>query len=265
MSDSPLVVPNPWDRLRRFTPARLALGRAGTSLPTADHLAFQLDHARACDAVHSALDVKAVEAKLKALGLATVSVRSGAQDRQTYLRRPDLGRRLDGASRERLAGAAASPPDIALAVVDGLSALAVERHAATFLEAFLPRARAEGLTLGPAVVALQGRVALGDEIGEVLGASLVVVLIGERPGLSSPDSMGLYMTYAPRVGRTDAERNCISNIRDEGLSPKVAANTLIMLLREARRRRLSGVLLKDETERDGGTIAEDPASGARPA
>lgn len=253
-SGGPLIVPSAWEQLRRFTRARIALGRAGTSLPTAAHLDFQFDHARARDAVHSPLAVEAVERNLKSLGLDAVVVRSAAPDRQAYLRRPDLGRRLDAGSRRTLTeAAAASPdrPDLVLAVVDGLSSLAIERNVVSFLETLLPRLRGESLALGPAVLAVQGRVALGDEIAEILGASLVVVLIGERPGLSSPDSMGVYLTYAPRVGRTDAERNCISNVHPDGMSYAVAVNKLCYLIQEARRRELSGVQLKDETDAAG--------------
>ena len=258
----PFVVSNDWRQLRQLTRARIALGRAGTSLPTAAHLDFQFDHARARDAVHSALRVERVEDALKPLGLGTLVVRSAAGDRQTYLKRPDLGRRLDDASRRQLIEAAARSagrPSLVLAVVDGLSALAIERNAAPFLDALLPLLGDERLTVGPVVVALQGRVALGDDIAGTLGAELVVVLIGERPGLSSPDSMGLYMTWAPRVGCTDAERNCISNVRPEGLRYDAAAGKLHYLIREARRRKLSGVALKDETDGDGAMPSTPPS------
>lgn len=257
----PFVVPNDWRRLRRLTPARIALGRAGTSLPTAAHLDFQFDHARARDTVHSALRVEIVEDALKSLGLETLVVRSAAGDRQTYLKRPDLGRRLDEQSRRQLieaAGRSDDRPDLVLAVVDGLSALAIERHAAPFLKALLPRLTDERLTVGAAVVAIQGRVALGDEIAELLQAHLVVVLIGERPGLSSPDSMGIYMTWAPQVGKTDADRNCISNVRADGMSYAAAASKLHYLIRAALRGKLSGVQLKDETNMDGAIIAARP-------
>jgi ethanolamine ammonia-lyase small subunit len=219
--------------LRSFTPARVGIGRAGDSLPTAELLRFQLDHARARDAVHDPLDPAS-------LGVPHVLVRSAAPDRATYLRRPDLGRRLAPDTRlER------GDYDAAFVIVDGLSAPAVHRHAAALLGAVTPLL--ESWRLAPLTVALQGRVAIGDEIGERLGARLVVVLIGERPGLTSPDSLGAYLTWDPRSGRTDAERNCISNIRAEGLSYRAAAGTLVFLMTAARSRRLSGVALKDES------------------
>jgi ethanolamine ammonia-lyase small subunit len=261
MTDTP-VIPSAWRQLRQHTQARIALGRAGTSLPTSAHLDFQFDHARARDAVHRALRVDALAEGLRSLGLDPVAVHSAAPDRAAYLQRPDLGRRLDGASRQALepfAPQGEGRPDVALVVVDGLSALAVEQNVVPFLDALLPRLDSAGLTLARTTVAVQGRVALGDEIGELLGASLVVVLIGERPGLSSPDSMGLYMTHAPRLGRTDADRNCISNVRPQGLSYDAAANKLFYLVREARRRGLSGVTLKDETGMDGALIADSPS------
>jgi ethanolamine ammonia-lyase small subunit len=222
--------------LRAHTPARVALGRAGHSLPTAELLRFQLDHARARDAVHEALDPSS-------LGLPHVLVRSAAPDRETYLRRPDLGRRLaEGEALER------GDYDAAIIVVDGLSAPAVHRHARPVVDALLKRLQAgpTAWRLAPAVVVLQGRVAVGDEIGERLGARMSVVLIGERPGLTSRDSLGAYLTWDPRPGRCDAERNCVSNIRTEGLSYGAAAATLEFLMSAARTRRLSGVALKDE-------------------
>jgi ethanolamine ammonia-lyase small subunit len=218
--------------LRAHTPARVALGRVGHSIPTAELLRFQLDHARARDAVYEALDPGS-------LGLPHVLVRSGAADRATFLRRPDLGRRLADA-----APLARGDYDAAFVIADGLSAPAVHRHARPLLDAVTPRLA--GWRLAPLTVVLQGRVAIGDEIGARLGARMAVVLIGERPGLTSPDSLGVYLTWDPRPGRTDAERNCISNIRTEGLSYEAAAGTLEFLMTAARSRRLSGVLLKDE-------------------
>jgi ethanolamine ammonia-lyase small subunit len=218
--------------LRTFTPARVAIGRTGHSLTAAELLRFQLDHARARDAVHQALDPAS-------LGIPHVLVRSAAPDRATYLRRPDLGRRLaGGTSLER------GDYDAAFIIADGLSAPAVHRHAVPLLDAVAPKL--EGWRLAPLTVVLQGRVAIGDEIGERLGARVAVVLIGERPGLTSPDSLGAYLTWDPRPGRTDAERNCVSNIRAEGLSCAAAAGTLVFLMNAARSRRLSGVALKDE-------------------
>jgi ethanolamine ammonia-lyase small subunit len=244
-------VTDPWTALRRLTPARIALGRTGVSLPTSAHLEFQLAHARARDAVHDRLDTEAVARGIEALDLKTLQLKSAAADRAIYLQRPDLGRRLDDPSRQLLSrrtAARKSPHlDLALVVADGLSALAVARNAVPLLGAFLPHARREGWSISPVALVEQGRVAVGDEVGALLGASAVAVLIGERPGLSSPDSLGVYLTYAPKPGRTDAERNCISNIRDGGLPHESAARTLHYLVREALLRRLSGVELKDES------------------
>lgn len=249
-----ILTPNPWDELKKLTAARIALGRAGTSLPTRAHLAFQFDHARARDAVHRPLDVLRVAAELEALGLTAEQLASAAETRAIYLQRPDLGRRLDAASRDKLAPAAPKP-DVAFAIVDGLSSFAVENNAAPFLERLLPLLSTAGLSFGPAAIATQGRVAIGDEIGEILGARLIVVLIGERPGLSSPDSLGLYLTHAPKIGRNDAERNCISNIRPEGLSFAVAARKAAYLIGQSFARAISGVALKDETDGDGFLLA----------
>lgn len=244
---SDTIVPNPWSTLRRHTPARIGLGRAGVSQPTAAHLAFQLAHAQARDAVHRELDHEALAASLCAAGLATLDLHSAATDRAMYLQRPDLGRRLDDRSTALLAGCEVEgPPDLALIVADGLSALAIERHALAFISALRPLL-ASDWRWAPVAVVRQARVAIGDPIGHALGAKLAVVLIGERPGLSSPDSMGVYVTWAPRLGRVDAERNCISNVRPEGLAPDAAAARLAWLLNEARTRQVTGVALKDES------------------
>jgi ethanolamine ammonia-lyase small subunit len=216
--------------LRSFTPARVAIGRTGHSLPTSELLRFRLDHARARDAVYETLDPAS-------LGIPHILLRSSATDRATYLRRPDLGRRLAPGTRlER------GDYDAALVIADGLSAPAVHRHAPPLLDALLPKLA--DWKLAPLCVALQGRVAIGDEIGHGLGARLAVVLIGERPGLTSPDSLGIYVTWDPRPGRTDAERNCISNVRTEGLSYSAAAELLALLMNAARERRLTGVALQ---------------------
>lgn len=243
----PPVTPNPWTALRRHTEARIALGRAGVSLPSAAHLSFQLDHARARDAVHLPLDRAALHAALaQASGLEVLDLHSAAADRLEYLQRPDLGRRLDEASRARLAARPVATCDVGFVIADGLSARAVHEHAAALLVALLPKL--DGWTPGPLALVAQGRVAIGDEIGAALAARLVVVLIGERPGLSSPDSLGVYLTWAPRPGRSDAERNCISNVRPAGLPYAAAAHRLAHLMNEARRRGLSGVGLKDDSE-----------------
>ena len=231
-----------WRDLRRFTSARVALGRAGNAVPTQAHLAFQAAHAAARDAVHAELDVEALAA---AIQMPVRMVRSACPDRRTYLLRPDLGRRLDDADRAMLA-ASPCPGAVAFVVADGLSAVAVQKHAPFLLDPVVPALGPVPGGAGPVIVALQARVAIGDAIGEALQAAAVVVLIGERPGLSAPDSLGAYLTWAPRIGRTDAERNCISNIREGGLPVAAAADKLLWLLGEMRVRGLSGVALKDE-------------------
>jgi len=224
------VIFDPWTGLRELTSARIALGRAGHSLPTRELLAFQLAHAKARDAVGRALDLTMFNESLL--------LHSAARDRATYLRRPDLGRRLDAESAGRITR---GDWDAALIVADGLSAAAIHRHARPFLDALL--AELADWSIAPVCVVEQGRVAIGDEIGERMGAKLAVVLIGERPGLSSPDSMGVYLTWSPRIGRTDAERNCVSNIRAEGLEPVLAARRVAAIMRAAREQRITGVEL----------------------
>jgi ethanolamine ammonia-lyase small subunit len=255
------VVGNPWSTLRRFTPARIGLGRAGVSLPTAAQLDFQLAHAQARDAVHRPLDVQALRADIEALGLATVALHSAATSRAMYLQRPDLGRQLGVESRvqlEALRTRGITSHDISFAVVDGLSALAVQRHAAPLIAAVLATPTASAWSQAPVAVVEQGRVAVGDEIGALQDSRIVVVLIGERPGLSSPDSLGLYLTWAPRPGRNDAERNCISNVRPEGLGYRDAAAKLVYLLEQALSRELTGVGLKDESGAAGEALTTQP-------
>ena len=232
--------------LRAATPARIFLPRAGLALATQANLQFQLDHAEARDAVHERLDVEALIKALRSRGLEVLRLASAARDRRTYLLRPDLGRELDEASRAHLAGSA-DDYDIAFVIADGLSARAVSSHAIALLDEAMPAFQQGSWKLAPVVVVEQGRVAIGDEIGEILGARLVAVLIGERPGLSSPDSLGVYLTFAPRVGRNDAERNCLSNIRSQGMTYTEAAQRLFYLCGEARRRQLTGGELKDDT------------------
>ncbi|HTX41307.1 MAG TPA: ethanolamine ammonia-lyase subunit EutC [Acidobacteriaceae bacterium] len=243
-----------WTEVRRFTPARIGLGRVGASLPTRPLLAFDLAHAQARDAVHSPFDAEGLARELRSSGFPEpLTVSSRARDRTEYLLRPDLGRSLDDASRSRLRAHAepARPCHLAIVVADGLSSMAPARHAVPLLREFFslhaPQSGGRDPENVTIVVANLARVALGDEVGELLGASAAVVLIGERPGLSSPDSLGIYLTWAPRVGRTDAERNCISNIRPDGLPYPEAARRLAHLLAEARRLRLSGVALKDSS------------------
>ncbi|MDP1741857.1 ethanolamine ammonia-lyase subunit EutC [Polaromonas sp.] len=254
------VIDNPWQQLRQFTAARIALGRSGVSLPTQPQLAFQLAHARARDAVHLALDVPQLLQELESAGLTQAGealvLESAAADRLQYLQRPDLGRRLSDASRGRLKAfpdeAMAHGFDLAVVVADGLSALAVAQQAVPLLRALQPHLSAAQWSLAPLVIVRQGRVAVGDEIGQLLGARALLLLIGERPGLSSPDSLGAYLSWMPRVGLTDASRNCISNIRPMGLSCEEAAIKVHYLISEMQRRQLSGVLLKDESSADSG-------------
>jgi ethanolamine ammonia-lyase small subunit len=259
----PSVIANPWQQLQRFTAARIALGRCGASLPTQPHLAFQLAHAQARDAVHLPLDGARILQDLQR-GIASadrcLQLHSAATDRLEYLQRPDLGRRLNDESRQALQaltgnhfrGSGETPADAAydLAVVisDGLSARAVLQHAAPFLAVVMPALAENAWTVGPIAVVRLGRVAVADEVACLLRARAVMHLIGERPGLSSPDSMGLYLTWAPRVGMHDAQRNCVSNIRPAGLGHDAAARKLLHLLSAMFRRRLSGVELKDESD-----------------
>jgi ethanolamine ammonia-lyase small subunit len=250
------VTPARWQGLRQFTDARIALGRAGHSLPTTAHLSFQLDHAQARDAVHLAFNPQDIASGLQALALESFILHSAATDRSTYLQRPDLGRRLDDRSRQKLLDwqSQRSPQaarfDLAFVVADGLSALAIHRNAVDLIAATLKilRADAQPLTVAPVVIAEQARVALGDDAGAALQANVVAVLIGERPGLSSPDSLGVYLTWAPRVGLTDASRNCISNVRSAGLAIPAAAQKLHHLLTQSRQRQLTGVDLKDDSD-----------------
>ena len=263
LDEVPYVTPAGWGTLRRFTDARIALGRAGHSLPTAPHLAFQLAHAMARDAVHLPFDAHGVAAGVQALGLEAVQLHSAAADRATYLQRPDLGRRLDEASRKSLQQRHAAPVDLAFVVGDGLSALAIHQNAVPLIEATLRRLQGDKnpWTVGSVAIVEQARVAVGDEAGAGLKARCVVVLIGERPGLSSPDSMGLYLTWAPQPGLTDANRNCISNVRPAGLAIEAAAAKLVHLLAAARQGQISGVGLKDDHD----DHAALPAGGGDPS
>ncbi|GAB2181429.1 ethanolamine ammonia-lyase subunit EutC [Denitratisoma sp. agr-D3] len=250
MSTPPSLIRDPWQQLRAFTQARIALGRSGVSLPTAEVLRFGLAHAQARDAVHQPLDVTVMQARFHEAGFATLAVTSQAENRSAYLRRPDWGRRLAQESAALLQANAATlwgdAPKLAFVAADGLSSLACQTHSQALLQAltpYLPEIRES-----PVVIATQARVALGDEVGQLLGAEMVVVLIGERPGLSSPDSLGVYLTSRPRVGLTDADRNCISNVRPEGLDYPEAARKLAFLIAGARRLGRSGVDLKDDSD-----------------
>ncbi|ODT21595.1 MAG: ethanolamine ammonia-lyase [Hyphomicrobium sp. SCN 65-11] len=237
-----------WRRLSELTPARIALGRTGSGLPTTEAMKFALAHAQARDAVHTPLDPAQLAAGLDDLGLAHLTVSSSAVSRHSYLLRPDLGRRLDASGRQAVsARRPTGGVDIALVIADGLSARAAHAHAIGMTAALIPYTQKNAWSLGPVVVVTQGRVAIGDEIGALLGARLALVMIGERPGLSSPDSLGLYLTFAPEPGRTDGERNCLSNIHGTGMSLEEAAFKAAWLMREAFSRRLTGVSLKDES------------------
>jgi ethanolamine ammonia-lyase small subunit len=233
--------------LRELTPARVGLGRAGASMPTKALLEFTLDHARARDAVHAVFDAAAIISGLGGLGLRPVQVSSQARDRKEYLRRPDLGRMLDPPSKHLLANRDGGPCQLAVVVGDGLSPSAVNAHAVELVRSLVPRLAADGIEIDRAVVASGVRVALGDEIGAIVGARMVVMLIGERPGLSAPDSLGAYLTFAPKPGLTDAERNCVSNIHGSGLGYDEAAVRIAWLIREGLARRITGVALKDES------------------
>jgi ethanolamine ammonia-lyase small subunit len=264
MPPAALAVPaDPWHDLRRFTPARLALGRTGGSAPTAALLAFNLDHALARDAVHAPFDAASLAAALSALPAApeVLPLATVAPDRATFLRRPDQGGQLDPSSAARLeaqAALAGPAPDLVIVISDGLSALAAHRQGPPLLAALLPLLRTAGLTLAPLCVVRHARVALLAEVGSRLRASLALILLGERPGLGTPDSLGAYFEFAPQPGHTNADRNCVSNIRPAGLPPPAAAEKIVALLLAARAQRQSGVTLKDDTP---GPLA----AGATPA
>ncbi|MBB1361036.1 ethanolamine ammonia-lyase subunit EutC [Shewanella sp. SR44-4] len=258
------VVSNPWRDLRRFTDARIGLGRAGISLPTSELLAFQLSHAQARDAVNLPLNIDALAIDLSNILLLDnvtypIRVNSQVDDRITYLQRPDLGRKLAESGRKTLlhhmnsqGQAADTQYDLAIVVVDGLSSLAVQNNAKPFINELLSQLHQQhsGWNIAPITIVEQGRVAIGDDIGQLLNAQVVMVLIGERPGLSSPDSLGLYLTWAPKTGLNDACRNCISNIRPAGLPYTEAAKRAVYLLTQAKKLKLTGVNLKDRTQDD---------------
>jgi len=243
-----LARPDPWNVLARFTPARIGLGRAGGSIPTQPLLEFQLAHARARDAVQRDLDTDTVTRELMERGFAMLQLHSAAPDRETFIQRPDLGRILSPGAKALLENQARTAHvfDAVFVVADGLSALAIERHAPALLDHIAPKLGEANWRLAPVCLVRQGRVAVGDEIGALLPAAMAVMLIGERPGLSSPDSLGVYLTWDPMPGRSNAERNCISNVRPEGLSYALAAHKLFYLMTQARRRKLSGVALKED-------------------
>jgi ethanolamine ammonia-lyase small subunit len=247
-NDEPAVTQDPWHSLTQLTPARIALGRAGMSLPTSASLEFQLAHALARDAVNMPLDFEKLEQRLALLGYQTRILQTQAENQSVYLQRPDLGRLLSESASDCLQHTAKIPVDAVVVVADGLSSIAIEQHAAPFLSLLLPELQTNGYKLSPVCLVKYGRVAIGDAIAEHYAARLCIVLIGERPGLSSPDSMGIYYTYQAKSGiSTDADRNCISNIHKNGLSYKQALKKLLFLVNESEKLQLSGVNLKDET------------------
>lgn len=236
-----------WTALRRFTQARIALGRAGHAIPTKAQLDFQLAHAQARDAVHLPWAIDAFAGQVRDLGLEALILDTPVTSRDQYLRRPDLGRVITEESRLRLMDLASSETDVALIVTNGLSSTAVERHGIPLLQAIADGYRERHIRMAPVSLVINGRVALSDQIGSLLGARVVVIIVGERPGLSAADSLGIYMTFGPQPGNSDAMRNCISNIRPpEGLGYEAAAAKLLYLTGEAMRRGISGVALKDE-------------------
>lgn len=257
MNNLEIIVQNPWAELREYTDARIGLGRSGVSIPTSHSLEFQLAHAQAQDAVHLPLDVEYVVENLSKINLCQeiftpVLLHSQAINRTIYLQRPDFGRKLDHKSIEILKKVNTLKDekyDLSIVIVDGLSSLAIRENATIFIEKLVESLSndTQEWKLSPFTIVQQGRVAIGDEVGEILNSKITIVLIGERPGLSSPDSMGLYLTYNPKSGLTDASRNCISNIRNEGLSYEEAVKKTMYLLKESRRLELSGVNLKDRT------------------
>lgn len=245
--DKQLIQADPWASLRAFTTARIALGRTGTAIPLKEVLAFRLAHAHARDAVYSRLDSTKLQEQLQPFRLPLEVLHSSAADRYEYLQRPDKGRKLEAAAVTQLSSTQKTPQgyDVVLVLGDGLSATAVNMHTYPLLNLLIPMLQGANMRIGPVCLVQQARVAIGDEIGALLQAKTIVMLIGERPGLSAADSLGVYLTYAPRPGLTDEARNCISNIRREGLQYAPAAGKIFYLLQEALRLQLSGVQLKD--------------------
>jgi len=239
-------IPDTWGSLKAFTNARIALGRAGVATPIKEVLSFKMCHAHARDAVYSILDVDKLVESLEQFQIPILIVNSKATNRSVYLQRPDLGRRLHDASANNLKGESSHSADVAIIIADGLSATAINEHAAQVVKKLIPFLKQSVLTIAPIVIAQQARVAIADEIGSLLNAKLSVILIGERPGLSSPDSMGAYITYQPSPGKTDESRNCVSNIRPEGLSYDPAAEKITKLINASLQLKFSGVALKDD-------------------
>jgi ethanolamine ammonia-lyase small subunit len=257
-----METPDSWTRLRDFTAARIALGRAGGSQPTGPLLDFRLAHARARDAVLAVFEPQELAGTLREMGCDPVVLDSCAPDRATYLQRPDFGRRLSNDARETLSALARQPgPDLVIMVSDGLSSLAAMEQSTPLLQALLPRLEADGWRLAPLFIVRHARVAIQDEVGGILSAGLSLILLGERPGLGSPDSLGAYFTHRPMPGKTDAARNCVSNIRAQGLPPEMAARKLHALLTASRRQGLSGVGLKDDVSFLPDSASPPPLAG----
>jgi ethanolamine ammonia-lyase small subunit len=239
--------PDAWQFLQNYTPARIARGRTGHSIPTSELLKFQADHAQARDAVYSELDIANLNESIsKAFDLQIINLKSEVKNRPQYLQRPDLGRTLSQESREELIGISSSESDICFVIADGLSAEAINQNALPILENLIPKLTTINWGIAPICIVEQGRVAIADEIGFLLKSEIVVILIGERPGLTSPNSMGAYITFRPHVGMTDESRNCVSNIRPEGMVFQLATDKILYLLAEMKSKKLSGVGLKDE-------------------
>ena len=249
------IDPDEWEPLKAYTRARIALGRTGVSIPLKESLQFRLAHAHAKDAVYSTLNTAALQATLSRIGLSVHCVKSQADNRDVYLQRPDLGRLLADSSADQLRQLVSPPADIGLIIADGLSATAVMENAEPVIRLLVEKLQQAGYSLAPLVLVEQGRVAITDAIGAVLQPRLAIIFIGERPGLSSFDSMGAYITYAPQPGLTDERRNCISNIREEGLSALMAVDKLMYLIDMAFRLKLTGVALKDN---DGLSAGDSP-------
>ncbi|MFN4149586.1 MAG: ethanolamine ammonia-lyase subunit EutC [Candidatus Sericytochromatia bacterium] len=248
MSKNNIIKDNPWNFLKSFTNARIAIGRSGNSITTNEMLKFQVAHAQARNAVHTEIDIDLFIKDLKELKKEIITLNSAVQNKREYLQRPDLGRKLSLESENILNNYPNKSFDLAIVVTDGLSSSAITRNVKPFLEEFLPKL--DGWNLAPLVFVKYGRVAVGDPVASLLKADAVALLVGERPGLSSPDSLGIYMTYNPKVGMTDEGRNCISNIRPEGLNYKRASEKLFYLLNQAKLKKISGVNLKDEMIED---------------
>ncbi len=239
-------IPDPWESLKSFTKARIALGRTGVAPPLKELLDFKMCHAHARDAIYSILELNELEEGLQQFQSSVVIVASQAADRSVYLQRPDYGRNLDKSSVNNLKNESSYSVDVSITIADGLSATAINKHAVPVLKKLVPRLKQSVLTIAPIVIAQQARVAIADEIGSLLNAKLSLILIGERPGLSSPDSMGAYITYKPSPGTTDESRNCVSNIRPEGLNYDLAAEKIAKLIKASLQLKLSGIMLKDE-------------------